>query len=84
MSADRKSSQPKSSTGNQVLIVGTFLDTTWRMFVPILVFSLLGYAVDTSLSTKPIATIAGISIGSLSSLLLVRRLYKKVNETNKE
>ncbi|NLA42583.1 AtpZ/AtpI family protein [Candidatus Saccharibacteria bacterium] len=84
MSADKKSSQPKSSTENQALIVGTFLDTTWRMFIPILIFSLLGYAVDMSLSTKPVATISGICIGSLSSLLLVRQLYKKVKGTNKE
>lgn len=67
-----------------MLIVGTFLDTTWRMFVPILIFALLGYVLDMSLSTLPIATIAGLCIGSLASLVLVRRLYKKVKEAYKE
>ena len=84
MSADKKSSQPNSSTGSTMLIVGTFLDTTWRMFVPIIIFSLTGYGLDMWLMTTPIATISGICIGSLSSLLLVRQQYNKLKGTTKE
>lgn len=84
MSADKKTSQPNSSTGSTMLIVGTFLDTTWRMFIPILLFSLGGYAVDKSFDAMPVATIAGICIGMVLSGVLVYQQYMKLKKVNKE
>lgn len=67
-----------------MLIVGTFLDTTWRMFVPVLLFTLIGYIIDTSFAFLPVATIAGICLGMVSSGVLVRQQYMKLKSTDKE
>lgn len=62
-----------------VLLLGTIADTTWRMFVPIISFTLLGVFGDNTYHTKPWLTASGIIIGiALASLLVIRQL-KKVN-----
>ena len=78
MSADKKPSQPNDSTENQLLIVGTFLDTTWRMFVPILVTTLIGYGIDKIYATRPTGVLLGLVAGVVLSIALVYQQYKKV------
>lgn len=83
MSADKKSSRPEATTENQLLIVGTFLDTTWRMFVPILVTTLIGYGVDKLYATRPTGVLLGLAAGIVLSIALVRQQYKKVKHGSK-
>jgi len=84
MSTDKKpSSQPKSSTENQLLVVGTFFDTTWRMFIPILVTSLIGYGIDKMADTRPIGVLVGMTIGIFISIALVIMQYKSIKQSNK-
>lgn len=54
------------------VILGTIGDTTWRMFVPSIGFTLLGVWADASFGTKPWLMAAGIAIGLLGAILLVK------------
>lgn len=84
MSTDKKTpSQPESSTENQLLIVGTFFDTTWRMFIPILVTSLIGYGIDKMAHTRPIGVLVGMTIGIFISIALVIMQYKSIKRSGK-
>lgn len=78
MSTDKKSSQPNPSTENQFIIIGTFLDTTWRMFVPILVTTLIGYGLDKLYETRPTGVLLGVAAGVILSVALIYQQYKKV------
>ena len=51
------------------LMVGTFVDVTWRMFVPV---------IDKAAHTRPVFILGGLGLGVLGSCLLTVRLYKKV------
>lgn len=61
-----------------VLLLNTIGDTTWRMFVPTIGFTILGVIADNSFKTKPWMTIAGIIVGVVLATLLIRRQLKKV------
>lgn len=54
------------------VLMGTIGDTTWRMFVPSVGFTLLGTYLDGLLQTKPWLMIAGIVVGFLGAFLLVK------------
>lgn len=54
------------------VILGTIGDTTWRMFVPSIGFTLLGVWADASFGTKPWLMAVGIAIGLLGAVLLVK------------
>lgn len=58
-------------------------DTTWRMFVPSIGFTLLGVWLDGQLSTKPWLMIIGIGVGCLLAFLLVYRQFAAVKRNNK-
>ena len=60
-----------------VLLLGTIADTTWRMFIPLIGFTILGVAGDNTFHTKPWCTTLGIVIGAVIALLLVLRQLKK-------
>lgn len=61
------------------MLMGTIGDTTWRMFVPTIGLTLLGYYLDTTINTLPWFTIIGIIVGgSLSALLVYRQLKKEL------
>ncbi len=53
--------------------VVTIADTTWRMFVPSVGFTLLGVWADSQMGTKPWLMVAGIIVGAASVYLLVSR-----------
>lgn len=63
------------------VLLGTIGDTTWRMFVPSVGFTLLGVWLDSQFGTKPWLMTIGIFVGFLGAFLLVRhqlgRLKKK-------
>ncbi|OYX53419.1 hypothetical protein B7Y92_02970 [Candidatus Saccharibacteria bacterium 32-50-13] len=56
-----------------VLLAKTMGDITWRMFVPTVGLTILGLVIDTHQSTKPWMTITGIIVGTIITILLVRR-----------
>jgi hypothetical protein len=60
-------------TDNVVAVVQTIGDTTWRMFVPTIGFTLLGVWLDSSFDTKPWLMFGGIIIGFLGAFLLVKK-----------
>lgn len=65
----------------------TFLDTTWRMATPILLFTVLGIIADRSLGTKPWLTLlVAVPIGFVFAILLVKRQLAAVekSEENKK
>lgn len=76
MSSSKNAADTTSSSTQ--IIVGTFLDTTWRMFVPVLGFTLLGWMIDKALMTRPIGILSGLAIGVLDSAFLTVRLYQSV------
>ncbi len=75
--SDGKKSPEPETVG---LLLATIGDTTWRMFVPSVGFTLLGVWADTRFltadgesATKPWLMVAGIVIGCLGSYLLVKK-----------
>lgn len=76
MSSDEKSLD--NPPDMQKIVISTFLDTTWRMFTPILVFTLAGWLIDRSTGTRPVATLTGLAFGILITSFLMYKLYKNV------
>lgn len=74
-SGDQKVPPTKSTV---VLLLGTIGDTTWRMFIPTIGFTIIGVIIDNMLKSKPWGTIIGIVIGVALATLLVYRQLKKV------
>lgn len=58
-----------------VLIV----DTTWRMFVPVLGLTIIGVLFDQQMGTKPIALGMGIIVGFGIAGVLVKMQINRVN-----
>lgn len=77
MSSNKKSPEP---SGPAQLVVGTFLDTTWRMFVPSIGLTLLGVWLDGQFGTKPWLMAAGIVLGLTGAFLLVRQQFQGVKK----
>lgn len=50
-----------------------FADTTWRIAVPVVIFTMLGIFIDKRFETKPWATLLGSLIGFGFAALLVKR-----------
>lgn len=50
-----------------------FLDTTWRITVPVVVFAGIGLFVDIKAGTRPWFTLLGMVIGFIFAGLLVRK-----------
>lgn len=66
-------SQKTSEVETVRVLLGTIGDTTWRMFVPAVGFTLLGAWLDGQFSTKPWLMFTGISLGTLGAWLLVKK-----------
>lgn len=76
MSSDEKSLD--NPPDMRKIVISTFLDTTWRMFTPILVSILAGWLIDRFTVTRPVATLTGLAFGILITSFLMYKLYKKV------
>jgi F0F1-type ATP synthase assembly protein I len=70
--------QPPSQSA-AVLLLSDIANTTWRMFIPSVGFTMLGLYLDTQWHTAPIMMIIGIIVGGGLSALLVYRQLKRVN-----
>ncbi len=67
---------PDSST--VILLLTTIGDTTWRMFIPTIGFTILGLLIDKWIGTTPWVMILGIILGTYVAYVLVKRQIKKV------
>lgn len=61
------------ATSTVAFMFGTIADTTWRMFVPTIGLTFLGWSADKHWGTKPWLFILGVIVGASISALLVRR-----------
>jgi positive regulator of sigma E activity len=68
---------PKKST---VLLLLTIADTTWRLFIPIVGFTVGGLIVDKLLTTKPWLMIVAMLLGTALAIWLVQAQLKKVKQ----
>ena len=65
--------EKKTEVDTARVLLGTIGDTTWRMFVPTVGFTLLGVWADAQLDTKPWLMVAGIVVGCTGAALLVKK-----------
>jgi F0F1-type ATP synthase assembly protein I len=62
-----------------------FLDTTWRITVPVVLFAGIGIFVDIKAHTKPWLTLLGLVIGfAFAGLLLKKQLAAVAGRDKKE
>jgi F0F1-type ATP synthase assembly protein I len=64
-----------------MLLIATALDTTWRIFVPILGGLFLGIGLDTWLGWAPVAMLTGLILGIVITILLIIRQLNEVRKT---
>ena len=65
--------EKKTEVDTARVLLGTIGDTTWRMFVPSIGFTLLGVWGDTIFTTKPWLMICGVVFGFVMAGVLVKR-----------
>lgn len=65
-------------------IAFTFLDTTWRMAVPVVLFTILGIVADRRLHTKPWLTLPSVLVGFALAILLVKRQLAAVAKADEQ
>jgi hypothetical protein len=80
---DDDKTPPPPDKSTVILLLGTIGDTTWRMFVPTIGFTVLGLVADKWLHTTPWIMIAGIILGTYGAYVLVRRQIKEVKKDDK-
>ena len=83
ISDGKKNSQAAGEPEALGTILATIGDTTWRMFVPTVGFTLLGVWGDSLLSTKPWLMFAGIVVGVIFAVLLVRRQIQSLKKDSR-
>lgn len=68
-----KDGQKTASEDTTLVMLATIGDTTWRMFVPSIGFTLLGVWADRTWETTPWLMAIGIVIGFTGAFLLVKK-----------
>lgn len=86
MTTDSK--KPDTAEGDHasdsaIVIFGTLADTTWRMFVPSVGFTLFGVWLDSLWGTKPWLMGLGIIVGIFGAYLLVAKQMKSARRSTK-
>ena len=69
---------PKKST--VVLLLGTIADTTWRMFLPVIIGVALGIWLDRQFAADPWFALLGVLGGSTIAALLIKKQLREVNK----
>jgi len=75
-------SHPISKKKVGVIFLGTFIDTTWRMFVPTIGMMLIGLWIDNLLNIKFVFMSVMLLAGCGLSYLLIRQQLKNLKELN--
>ncbi len=77
--------QPTTETPqaeNQVLIVfGDIIETTWRIFLPLVGMAVCGIYADMSFNTIPWYTLSSMAVGGVIAALLVRQQLKGISKS---
>lgn len=68
-----KGEGPRKQGSDILFTFATIGDTTWRLFVPSVGLMLVGIWLDQVLGTKPWLMIAGLVLGSVIAILLVKK-----------
>lgn len=74
--ADRFSASHQPSAQKSLHVGVDWLNTTWRMAVPVVIAAILGIVADQRLDTGPWLTLLGAVAGFVVAGLLVARLLK--------
>jgi hypothetical protein len=64
-----------------IILLLTFLDTTWRAFVPTIGGTVLGIVLDNATGRAPLFTTALIFIGFVTSALLITLQIRRVRKS---
>jgi hypothetical protein len=73
-----ESGAPKGAAQNTTMLLLTMADTTWRIFVPAILFTAPGIWGDLHFGTKPWLTFTGLLVGFVAAGLLVRKQLKTI------
>jgi hypothetical protein len=73
-----ESGVPKGAAQNTTMLLLTMADTTWRIFVPAILFTAPGIWGDLHFGTKPWLTFTGLLVGFVAAGLLVRKQLKTI------
>jgi len=65
-------------------LAADFLDTSWRIAVPVVIFALLGIFVDIKLETKPWLTLLGTVVGFVFAGLLIKKQLATATREDKK
>lgn len=57
-----------------------FLDTSWRIAVPVVLLAVAGLFADRAVNTAPLLTIAGMILGFIAAALLVKKQIAQVKQ----
>jgi F0F1-type ATP synthase assembly protein I len=75
--ADKTTHSPDVKTQSALGAFGMdFLDTAWRIAIPVILFTVVGIVADRSFNTAPWITFPSVIIGFVVSGLLVKRQLK--------
>lgn len=64
----------------RLVVFATIADTTWRMFVPVIGLTLVGYVVDRVFETLPVGVFTGLGVGIVLAVALVVQQYRRVTK----
>lgn len=64
----------------RMLVVWTMVDTSMRLFVPVLGLTLVGYLCDQWLRTEPALVFSGMALGIVLAIALVTQQYRRVTK----
>ncbi|HEX8762907.1 MAG TPA: AtpZ/AtpI family protein [Candidatus Saccharimonadales bacterium] len=77
----------KSTSGNDRFSLGSlaldFLDTTWRIAVPVVIFAVLGIVADKRFGSMPWLTLLGMVIGFIFAGMLLKKQLEAANKQDK-
>ena len=79
-SSDHDAQQTPPNSSTVILLLRDIGDTTWRMFIPTIGFTLLGVWTDSLLDSKPIGLIIGVIVGGLAAFWLIRMQLKTIDK----
>lgn len=78
------SPSPQQKSDPTMLLLLTFVDTTWRIAVPVLLCVGGGIWADLRFETKPWITLSGLVIGFAVAIALIRQQIIAVNKRSAE
>lgn len=83
-SATSLNNTKNTQTLNPLLLGRSYLDTGWRIVVPVVIATFFGAVLDEAIGTKPWLTLVGLVIGFMVAGLLVKQQAPEVNTVAKK